>query len=68
MTRVPGVFVTLRRVSAAWPLIGRDEEIARAESRLARGTGTVIVGAAGVGKTALARQVGARVRVGRGPG
>jgi len=59
-------FVTLRRMSAEWPLIGRDEEIARAESRLARGIGTVIVGTAGVGKTALARQVGARVRASGG--
>lgn len=49
-----------------WPLIGRAEELS-AVLAFARGAGVVLAGAAGVGKSRLAREVLARARpVGRG--
>jgi DNA-binding NarL/FixJ family response regulator len=40
-----------------WPFVGRANELARLGSLLESGTGALILGDAGVGKTALARQV-----------
>jgi hypothetical protein len=42
-----------------WPLVGRGEELAFCRALLARqdGTGLVVAGAAGVGKTRLATEV-----------
>ena len=45
-----------------WHLVGRDREAAAIIDRLGEGLGTVIVGAAGIGKSALAREVQARLR------
>ena len=40
-----------------WPLVGRDDEIALASSALSASGSVVLTGAAGVGKTRLAREV-----------
>ncbi|MGQ0805902.1 MAG: LuxR C-terminal-related transcriptional regulator [Actinomycetota bacterium] len=40
-----------------WPLVGRDDELALARSALTEHGGVVLTGAAGVGKTRLAREV-----------
>jgi len=45
-----------------WRLVGRDREAAAIVERLGQGVGTVIVGTAGIGKSALAREVQARLR------
>lgn len=45
-----------------WPMIGRDRECAAIVSRLRSGTGAVIVGEAGVGKSTLAREVARQLR------
>jgi DNA-binding CsgD family transcriptional regulator len=50
-----------------WPLLGRARELAEIEAVLTAsgGGGVVLVGAAGAGKTRLAREVLKRVRTGR---
>ena len=45
-----------RRMHGRWPLVGRDEELARAVASLDR-HGAVLVGAAGTGKTRLAAEL-----------
>ena len=57
----------IQPVTSGDPLTGRDEELAfigRTLSSKGRYTGVVIVGAAGVGKTRLAREVLARAEIG----
>jgi DNA-binding CsgD family transcriptional regulator/type II secretory pathway predicted ATPase ExeA len=44
-------------MTATWPFVGRTAELARADSLLSAGTGVVIAGEAGIGKSALARQI-----------
>lgn len=44
-------------MTATWPFVGRTAELARAESLLSAGSGVVIAGEAGIGKSALARQI-----------
>jgi DNA-binding CsgD family transcriptional regulator len=51
----------VRSVTANWPLIGRDREVATILGGLRRGVGAVVVGDAGVGKTMLAREVKRRL-------
>ncbi|MFE1592913.1 LuxR C-terminal-related transcriptional regulator [Nocardia sp. NPDC058705] len=51
---------------SAWPLVGRDEELRTTEAAVGENAGLVLAGAAGVGKTRLARDAlsgltGARV-------
>lgn len=43
-----------------WPLVGRERSIDRIVGAARHGVGTVIVGATGQGKSALAREAGAR--------
>lgn len=57
-------------MASAWPFVGRNGELERIESLIASGVGALLLGDAGVGKTALARQVETRaasqgIRVGR---
>jgi DNA-binding CsgD family transcriptional regulator len=42
---------------SAWPLVGRGDEVALALASLRRRGGVILAGAAGVGKTRLAREV-----------
>ena len=44
-------------MTGRWPFTGRDAELARARSLLRAGTGVVLVGESGIGKTALARRI-----------
>ena len=44
-------------VPAAWPLVGRADEVALALDAVQRRGGVVLAGASGVGKTRLAREV-----------
>ena len=54
----PADFTGARHVDLSrWPLIGRDDELALATSALADSGCVVLTGAAGVGKTELAREV-----------
>jgi len=50
----------VRRVASRWPFVGRGSEIALAEAALAAGTGLLLTGEAGIGKTALARRLAER--------
>ncbi len=43
--------------AAAWPLLGRDQEVRAVRDALADGAGALLWGPAGVGKTSLARAV-----------
>jgi len=43
-----------------WPFVGRAAELARIESLITSGMGALLLGEAGVGKTALARQAAER--------
>src|SRR6266704_1494136 len=46
------------RLPGAWPLVGRREELAFVSDLLRRGVGGIVLaGAAGVGKTRLAREI-----------
>lgn len=45
----------------SWPLIGRSEELRTLEAAIADGSGAVIWGAAGVGKSRIAREAAAAV-------
>jgi DNA-binding CsgD family transcriptional regulator len=55
--RVPrGAVSILRFVASRWPFVGRAHELARIGTLLSAGEGALILGPAGVGKTALARQ------------
>ncbi|MEO6956832.1 MAG: hypothetical protein ABI137_08825, partial [Antricoccus sp.] len=49
-------------MAQSWPMIGREAECAAILGGLRAGTGTVIVGAAGVGKSVLAREVATSAR------
>lgn len=51
----------VRRVAGSWPFVGRTGELARADAILATGTGVLLLGEAGIGKTALARRLAERV-------
>jgi DNA-binding CsgD family transcriptional regulator len=51
----------------AWPLVGRGDELALAQESLRRHSCVVLAGAAGVGKTRLAREVLAANATGRAP-
>ena len=53
---LPGAGI-LPLMTGRWPFVGRTAELARARSLLRDGTGVVLVGEAGIGKTALARQI-----------
>jgi DNA-binding CsgD family transcriptional regulator len=56
----PGAVSGGSRVGRGWRLVGRDEELRLVEAALRRGDrarGIVLAGAAGVGKTRLAREV-----------
>jgi DNA-binding CsgD family transcriptional regulator len=44
-----------------WPMVGRDEELATILGRLRRGIGSVVVGDAGLGKSALVGEVQRRL-------
>jgi DNA-binding CsgD family transcriptional regulator/type II secretory pathway predicted ATPase ExeA len=56
-----GQFVGMvRRVVGRWPFVGRVDELARAEAAVAVGTGVLLTGEAGIGKTALARRLAER--------
>ena len=44
-------------MAGAWPFVGRIAELRRIEALLASGVGVLLLGEAGVGKTALARQL-----------
>lgn len=48
-----------------WPFVGRNGEMMRAEAIFAAGAGVLLVGEAGIGKTALARRLAERA-AGRG--
>jgi DNA-binding CsgD family transcriptional regulator len=48
------------RMSSRWSFVGRKGELARAEWILASGAGVLILGDAGIGKTALARRLADR--------
>ena len=50
----------VRSDESHWPLVGRDDELAVAAEAVAAGRGVVLTGAAGVGKTRLARELTAR--------
>jgi DNA-binding CsgD family transcriptional regulator len=54
MHRAPGDGPTL---PSSWPLVGRGDELALAQESLRRRSCVVLAGAAGVGKTRLAREV-----------
>lgn len=49
-------------VAEPWPVVGRDADCAAIVTGLRNGTGTVIVGEAGVGKSTLARMVAGQLR------
>ena len=50
----------MHRVPSKWPFVGRTGELARAESIFAAGAGVLLLGEAGIGKTALARRLAER--------
>ena len=50
----------VRRVARRWPFVGRAGELARAETIFASGAGVLLLGEAGIGKTALARRLAER--------
>jgi len=50
----------LRRVSGRWPFVGRAKELSRVDVLLGSGTGALIMGESGVGKSAFAREIGRR--------
>ena len=50
----------VRRVASRWPFVGRAGELARAEAIVASGAGVLLLGEAGIGKTALARRLAER--------
>ncbi|MDQ1465117.1 MAG: hypothetical protein QOC73_2058, partial [Actinomycetota bacterium] len=50
----------VRRVASNWPFVGRAVELARAQHLVGSGAGVLFVGEAGIGKTALARQLSDR--------
>jgi hypothetical protein len=58
--RSPACVGIVRRVIERWPVVGRTDELAHAEALLAKGTGVVVVGTEGVGKTTFARVVAQR--------
>src|SRR6185503_17671875 len=43
-------------MATRWPFVGRTGELARIDALIAAGTGVLILGEAGAGKTALARR------------
>src|SRR5690349_6825170 len=47
----------VRPVASRWPFVGRTGELARAGAILASGTGVLLLGEPGIGKTALARRL-----------
>src|SRR5579863_2352111 len=47
-------------MAGRWPLIGRKDELAQAEKIIASGVGVLLLGEAGIGKTALARGLAER--------
>jgi DNA-binding CsgD family transcriptional regulator len=49
----------VRPVASRWPFVGRTNELARAEAIIASGAGVLLLGEAGIGKTALARRLAA---------
>jgi Mrp family chromosome partitioning ATPase len=51
-----------RHVVTTWPFVGRAAEIARVEALVSAGVGALLVGEAGVGKSALARNLARRAR------
>ena len=55
----------VRLVASRWPFVGRAGELARAETIIASGAGVLLLGEAGIGKTALARKLAERAS---GPG
>lgn len=48
---------TVWAMAGSWPFVGRSSELERIESLVGSGVGVLLLGEAGVGKTALARQV-----------
>jgi DNA-binding CsgD family transcriptional regulator len=50
----------VRRVASKWPFVGRTGELARAEAIFTAGAGVLLLGEAGIGKTALARRLAER--------
>ena len=50
----------VRPVAGSWPFVGRTGELARADAILATGAGVLLLGEAGIGKTALARRLAER--------
>ena len=55
-----GPYGMVRRVAGSWPFVGRTGELARADAILASGAGVLLLGEAGIGKTALARRLAER--------
>jgi DNA-binding CsgD family transcriptional regulator len=55
----------VRPVAGSWPFVGRTGELARADAILASGAGVLLLGEAGIGKTALARRLAERAAGGR---
>ena len=55
----------VRPVAGSWPFVGRTGELARADAILACGAGVLLLGEAGIGKTALARRLAERAAGGR---
>ena len=58
----------VRRVAGSWPFVGRTGELARADAILASDAGVLLLGEAGIGKTALARRLAERVAGGGAAG
>ena len=54
----------VRRVAGSWPFVGRTGELARADVIFASGAGVLLLGEAGIGKTALARRLAERAAAG----